>query len=218
MKIDENYFYKNNIQANTIEDILNDGEKVLWRAKPNSRSYILSAVVKMLPLALLWMAADSFFIVIIATQMKAGTLPLAMLAFIIPFFLLHLTPVWIWLRNIIRSVAEIKNIEYAITDRRIILRSGVIGIDFKFVNFTEIDSINVRVGCVEKLFKVGDIYINSSVNSAVLQDIDTPYDIGRKLQKVVSDIKADIHYPNSLRPQNNDGYHTEYTDDPFKNN
>ncbi len=217
MKIDESYFYKNNIQANTIEDVLNDDEKVLWRGNPNKKSYILSAVVKMLPIALLWLAVDSFFIVTISTQMKSGNMPLSMLGFIIPFFLIHLTPVWIWIKNIVKSATEIKNVEYAITDRRIILRSGVIGIDFKFVNFTEIDSINVKVGIVERMFRVGDIYVNSSVNSAVLQDIDNPYDIGRKLQKVVSDIKADIQYPNSLRPQNNDGYNTEYTDDPFKN-
>ena len=124
-------------------------------------------------------------------------------------------PVWMWIFNTVKAFKEVKNLEYAITDRRVIIRSGVIGIDFKFVNYTEIDSVNIKVGFIDKIFKVGDIYINSSVNSAVLWDVSNPYKIGRALQKVTTDIKSDIHYPNALRPEENPGYKTRYSDSPF---
>ena len=117
--------------------------------------------------------------------------------------------------NTIRAINEVKNLEYAITDKRVIIRSGVIGIDFKFINYTEIDSINVKVGIIDKIFKVGDIYINASVNSGVLWDVPNPYGISRALQKVTLDIKSDIHYPNAMRPEENPGYNTGYTDNPF---
>lgn len=216
MQIDEKYFQPNGSQFNTIEDVLNEDEKILWRAKPNRAAHIWAAVLKMLPIALLWLVVDSVFIFFISQGFSRGEIPKGILAFIIPFFLIHLAPVWIWIANIVKSVAELKNIEYAITDRRIIIRSGVVGIDFKFFEYTQIDSVNVKVGLTDRIFKVGDIYINSSVNSGVLYDIENPYDLGRKLQKVTLDIKSDINYPNALRPDENPGYKTNYTDDPFK--
>lgn len=215
MKIDEKYFYESVMQKNTIEDVLNNDEKVLWQGKPNPKSYIWAAVVKMFPIALIWLLFDGAFIGGISYGMAKQAIPLALLGFIIPFFLIHLTPVWIWIAGTVKAVREVKNLEYAVTDKRVIIRSGMIGIDFKFINYTEIDSVNVKVGFIDKIFKVGDIYINSSVNSGVLWDVSDPYGIGRALQKVTTDIKSDIHYPNALRPDNNPGYKTDYTDNPF---
>ena len=217
MQIDEKYFVDSDIQSNSIEDVLMKDEKVLWRDKPNAKSYVWASVVKMLPIALIWLVFDGVFIFFISTGMSRGQIPIGFLGFIIPFFLLHLAPVWIWAFKIIKAKREVKNLEYAITDKRIIIRSGVVGIDFKFLNYTEIDSINIKVGLIDKIFKVGDIYINASVNSAVLWDIDNPYKIGRALQKVTADVKSDIHYPNAMRPDSNPGYKTDYTDNPFDN-
>ena len=157
MKIDEKYFYDNALQKNSIEDVLNSDEKVLWKGTPNAKSYIWAAILKMLPIAIIWLIFDGAFIIGISIGMSRGQIPLGILGFIVPFFLLHLTPVWLWLANTIRAINEVKNLEYAITDKRVIIRSGVIGIDFKFINYTEIDSINVKVGgrylhkCIGKL-------------------------------------------------------------------
>ncbi len=215
MNIDEKYFYENSMQKNSIDDVLNSDEKLLWRGKPNAKSYVLSTMLKMLPIAIIWLLFDGTFIVFLSIGMSKGEVPLGILGFIIPFFLIHLTPVWIWIANTVKAVNEVKNIEYAITDKRIIIRTGLVGIDFKFINYSEIDSVNIRVGLIDRIFKVGDIYVNASTNSAVLWDVSNPYDIGRALQKVTVDIKSDIFYPNALRPDNNTGYKTEYQDNPF---
>ena len=215
MQIDERYFMDNALQKNSIEDVVNSDEKVLWRGKPNANSYILANMFKMLPIALIWLIFDGTFIYFLAQGMASGSVPLSILWFIVPFFLLHLTPVWLWLGKTIKAAREVRNMEYAITDKRIIIRSGMIGIDFKFINYTEIDSVNVKVGLIDRIFRVGDIYINSSVNSGVLWDVDDPYKIGNALQKVTIDIKSDIHYPNAMRPDSNPGYQTDYSTNPF---
>lgn len=215
MQIDERYFYDNAMQKNSIDDVVDVNEKVLWRGKPNAKSYVLAAMVKMLPIALVWLIFDGTFITFITIGMVNGYVPTVILAFIIPFFLLHLAPVWIWIGRTIKAAREVKNLEYAITDKRIIIRSGMIGIDFKFINYTEIDSVNVKVGLIDRIFRVGDIYINSSVNSGVLWDVENPYQIGNSLQKVTLDIKSDINYPNAKRPDVNSGYQTGYTKNPF---
>ena len=218
MQIDERYFQDNAMQKNSIDDVVAHDEKVLWRGKPNTKSYVWAAMLKMLPIALLWLAFDSIFIYVFATEMASGEMPLAMLGFLIPFFLLHLAPVWIWIGKTVKAAREVRNLEYAITDKRIIIRSGFIGIDFKFINYSEIDSVNVKVGIIDRIFHVGDIYVNSNVNSGVLWDVDNPYKLGSALQRVTLDIKSDIQYPNAMRPDANAGYKTGYTENPFDDN
>ena len=210
MNIDENYFKTDNpMKQNSVEDILSKDEKILQRLKPNKRVLLLESVFKGLPVVLLWVAFDTFFIVMMivtgAFKENPGLIPA-----VIAFFALHLLPLWLYILNIIKTMAGAKNIEYVFTDKRIIIRSGVIGIDFKNIYYTDVQGINCRVGIFDRIFKVGDLYIKALNQSAVLMNIETPYFYLQKLQKITLDIKTDIQYPNDLRPKENHGYNTEY--------
>ena len=101
--------------------------------------------------------------------------------------------------------------QYVFTEKRVIIRSGLVGIDFKSIYYSDISGVNVKVGFLDRLLKVGDIYIRANNQSAVLNDIQNPYFILSRLQKITLDIKTDIYYPNNLRPEENDGYNTKYT-------
>ena len=215
-KINESYFkMENDKQATKVEDVLDKNETVLLRLKPNKKAYIWSSILKMMPLALLWAAFDITFIVLMA---KEGESMGPGLWFMIPFFLLHLAPVWIWLGQIITSAIGYKNIEYVFTEKRIVIKTGIIGIDFKSVFYSEIEGIKVNVGLIEKLFKVGDIYFQSFKQSTILHDVSNPYFLLNKLQKITLDIKTDINYPNDLRPSENHGYNTKYVQDSTQTN
>lgn len=210
MNIDENYFKTDNpMKQNSVEDILSKDEKILQRLKPNKRVLLLESIFKGLPVVLLWVAFDTFFIVMMivtgAFKENPGLIPA-----VIAFFALHLLPLWLYILNIIKTMAGAKNIEYVFTDKRIIIRSGVIGIDFKNIYYTDVQGINCRVGIFDRIFKVGDLYIKALNQSAVLMNIETPYFYLQKLQKITLDIKTDIQYPNDLRPKENHGYNTEY--------
>lgn len=108
---------------------------------------------------------------------------------------------------------QTKNIEYIFTDRRIIIKSGLIGIDVNNIFYADIQSVNLKVGLVDKLLHVGDIYISGSAQAQVLWDIENPYDVTSRLQKIVNDIKTDIYFPNALRPDTNSGFDTQYKPD-----
>lgn len=212
-KLDENYFNvdaNTAIKQNTIEDVLEEGENILLRLKPDHKDYVLEAIFKGLPFVLLWAAIDTFIIVMMATtgafQQIGGFFVFAVIA----FFALHLMPVWLYVAGIIKRVHGYKNIEYVLTDKRIIVRSGIIGIDFKIIYYSEIQSIDVKVGLWDRLFKVGDVIIKTASQTAMLEDIQKPYQYATKIQKVVQDIKTDIQYPNGLRPDTNPGYNTTY--------
>ena len=206
--IDENYFKMPSVkQNNSIEEILGNDENLLLKVKPKKKAYIFNSIVKFIPIALLWLAIDMGFIVGIAL---AGSVPKMMWAFIVPFFAVHLLPVWICIGNIVRAGKAWKNLEYAFTDRRIIIRSGVIGINIANVYYADIKGVNMRIGVFDRLFKVGDIYISSEGQSQVLYDLENPYFILSRVQKIVLDLKTDVYFPNDLRPETNSGYNTKY--------
>lgn len=209
-EINEKYFQYNNSSTvnNSIDDELIEGEKILWRAKPKRGAYIWSNVLKMLPFVLIWLAIDVAFIVVLAKY--AGDMPTFVWFILVPFFIIHLTPVWLWIYGMIRANIEHKNIEYAFTNKRIIMRSGLIGIDFRNIYYSDIVSVNLKVGIIDKLFKVGDIYLKAKTESVVLFDISEPYVVLKALQQISLDIKADIYFPNELRPSKNTGYNTDY--------
>lgn len=210
MNIDENYFKTNNpMKQNTIEDILSEDEAILQRLKPNRKVLLLEALFKGLPFVLLWVAFDSFFIIMMIVTGAFKENPY-LIIFVVAFFALHLLPLWMYIINIVKTMAGSKNIEYVFTNRRIIVRSGVIGIDFKTIYYTDVEGINCRVGILDRMFKVGDLYIKAHDQSAVLMNIETPYFFLEKLQKITLDIKTDIQYPNDLRPKENHGYKTDY--------
>ena len=91
------------------------------------------------------------------------------------------------------------------------VKSGTIGIDFKNIYYADISSVNVKVGLVDRLCKVGDIYIKSREGATVLYDIENCYFITNKLQEITLDLKMDASFPNALRPETNRGFNTKYT-------
>lgn len=197
--------------SNNIDDLLMDGEEVLWRGKPKKNAFILNKVFVMFPVALIWLLFDGGFIAILISTGEIGS----MLWFIIPFFAIHLIPVWIWLANAISAGKRWRNTEYAVTDKRIILRNGLFGYDYQSINYVDIEKVNMQVGFIDRILKVGDIRIilsgkSDSNRKAAILDIEQPFDVYKRLQKIVLDIQTDIHYPNNLRPSENPGYQTKY--------
>lgn len=192
-----------------------DGEELIWSSKPKKSAYIINQILIMMPFALLWLVFDSFFIIVLIGSGQINS----MLFFVIPFFALHLMPVWIWLGNIITSNRKWKNTKYYITDKRIIIQNGLISENFQTIYYKDIKNVNLRIGLIDKLLNVGDIYFdlghysgnqNTSVVRAAFLDIENVREIYPKLQKIVMDIQTDIEYPNALRPNNNPGYDTKY--------
>ena len=200
-----------NYKEDTIDPLV-DGETLIWSAKPKKSAFIINKVLIMMPFALLWLVFDSFFIF-----SAIGTNE--MLYFIIPFFALHLMPVWIWLWNAISANKKWKNTKYYVTDKRIIIQNGFVAENYQTIYYKDIKNIDLRIGIIDNMLHVGDIYFdlgyytkdngNKIINTAFL-DIENPMEIYSKLQKIVLDIQTDIEYPNALRPEENPGYKTKY--------
>ena len=210
MTVDKDYFdiNKNNEPINA-KDLLLENESILLTLKPYKTDYFLESFFSGFLFVLFWAGFDAFFIIMMVRSGFFETQPWS-IAFVVIFFILHLIPVWKYFANVARRLIEYKKIEYTFTDQRIIIRSGVVSVDFKTFFYSEINEVQIKVGLLDRLFKVGDIHITANTKSAVIEDIKNPYEYGNRIQKLVKDIKADISYPNDLRPEENHGYNTKY--------
>lgn len=189
-----------------LEDILVENEEILWSGTPKKSAFIINKVLTMLPIAMIWLLFDGTFIItLFHTKINSGGWML------IIFFALHLMPVWIWLSNVFTANRKWKNTKYVITDHRIIITTGFIGMDYQTLYYKDIKEVQLKIGTIDKLLKVGDIYLNSMNNyHSMILDVENPYEVYSRLQKIVLDIQTDIEYPNKLRPDENPGYQTKY--------
>ena len=110
-----------------------------------------------------------------------------------------------------------KATEYAISDKRFILKSGMIGADLRSVYYNEIRSVYVVVGLVGKIFGTGTIKIDTGRtkshkknNRSVthydkISNIKNPYEVYKILQNNISESKENIDSDNNdISSDNND--------------
>ena len=183
-------------------------EKFLWVGEPAFLPFLLTGVPFLL-LGLLWGCFDYFGFI--------RHMPAKMAGFMIPFFALHLFPFWGSILNMFRLVLVHKNTFYAITNKRVMLRSGFWGINFEAIDYDKITDMQVTVNPVENMMGVGSIRFStgelSSKGAALFKtfiSVPAPYEVFKQIKTVSVDVKTDWNYPNKLRPEENPGYNTEY--------
>lgn len=187
---------------------LSEGEEVLWQGKPKKSAFICNKVLAMMPIALIWAAFDSVFLIVV----YGFDTPVVVRIIVTVFICIHLFPFWMWLSSVVTAGRRHKNVAYALTDRRIIIRGGLIGVEFRSVSYKDVVHVNMKIGLVDHFLKVGDLYFVAADGSekTVFFDIETPGEVYKLAQKIVSDIQADIAFPNAYRPDENTGYGTKY--------
>lgn len=195
-----------------FESVTEPDEKILWRGKPVFWPFVLHAVPIMI-FGAIWGMMD---IGILGRAFTAshGHLDL----FLLMFSVLHGFPAWGSIFYAVYLVLVHKNTVYAYSNRRLLMRSGVIGTSFKSVDYDTIQELDVTVGVFERLFGVGTVRAyagrNTSKGARIFDQfvsIADPYEIFRAIKGVEVNVKTDWNYPNALRPAVNPGYRTELT-------
>jgi len=186
-------------ENNNIQSInLSAGETLLWQGKPKKNAFIFSKSVTLLPIAIIWLMLDSGIII---SSIAEGEF----LFFILPFFALHLMPVWLWLANVISAKRRFKNTTYYVTNKRIIFQGGFFAVNETSLFFKEIHNINLQIGLFNKLFKSGNIAFDVTNNTNnVFEHLENANEVYNFIQPLIFDIQSDIEYPNAFRPNGND--------------
>lgn len=197
-----------------LKKLVSSNEKILYEGKPNKKCYVFESIFNpLLPFALIWAIFD--FSIIGGALFADG--PDSVLFFLIPFMLLHLMPVWIYLGGILFTVRRYKNTAYIVTDRAIYVSGGVFTTNISTKPFAELSHINLHRGIFDKMFNVGDIIAtsnhlnqNGKITTIIISSVSNYIDVFNIVKKVQTDIYTDVMYPNAKRPSENPGYNTEY--------
>ncbi|NTW71544.1 MAG: PH domain-containing protein [Eubacteriaceae bacterium] len=195
-----------------IKNLLDANENPIWEGKPDKLTYVIGQPFFYL-FALMWGIFDFGFIgLFLQAGPKEGFGSLGF--FIIPFFALHLMPVWIAIGGLFYRIYNWKHINYVITEKRIYIESGIIGRDVNIIEFSDIYQPAVNVGVIEKLRNCGTIRLVPAAGrgflNAALVNIVEPYEVYKMIKEMSFDIKSDMNYPNAMRPEENPGYQTNY--------
>lgn len=187
------------------------GEAILWRGKPKKSAFIAAKSLTLMPIAIVWLCIDSTVII----SAFNGQAPW----FIIPFMLLHLMPVWLWLGSMLTAGRRWKNTNYYVTNRRVIIQGGFLAVNETTLFYKDLRNAQVHIGLLGKIFNTGNVvfdhgihYGNSRNRDALptLENLEEPYRVYERIQKIILDIQTDIEYPNAFRPAENPGYQTDY--------
>ena len=199
--IDEKYFHLNNeTKINKPEDLLTSGEKILWKGKPKKSAYVLGKSISLMPIAIIWGIID---LSILFTVFSQGNMPGFAYIFLIGFFALHLMPVWLWLGSMVKAAKEMNSIQYIITNKRIVEVRGKQSLYFAAeIKLNEIEDTSLKISFIDKILKVGDIYISAKQSKTiVLFDIPNSEFIRERLSKLISDTESknqkDAFYENN---------------------
>jgi hypothetical protein len=187
------------------------GETILWRGKPKRSAFIATKSLTLLPIAVVWLILD---LSIIGGAFQTRE----MLLFMIPFFALHLMPVWIWLGSALTAGKRWNHTNYYVTNRRIIIQGGFFAVNETSLFYKDLRNAQLRIGLLDHLFQTGDIVFdtgmimhhNKQQKGPVLEDLENPQEVYNRIQKIILDIQTDIEYPNAYRPAENPGYQTNY--------
>lgn len=197
-----------------LKAIVGSNEKILYEGKPNKKCYVFESIFNpLLPFALLWAIIDFGIIGVSFFAADSGEV----LFFIIPFMLLHLMPVWIYLGGILFTARRYKNTAYIVTDKAIYVSGGVFTRNINTKPFAELSHIDLHRGIFDQMFNVGDIVATSSQltqngksTTIMINSISNYIDVYNLIRKLQTDIYTDIMYPNDKRPTENHGYNTQY--------
>jgi len=208
---------KRKVPVLNVYSMIGKNEEILWSGKPDKKCFILESIFNgLLPVALVWGIIDFGFIGVALSDDKAP------LYFILPFFALHLMPVWIYLGGICFSWIKYKNTEFAVTNKGVYCSGGILAQNFEHKPFTELSHVNMHRGIIDQMLGVGDVTLTSNqdgynfrdtrsvfrgISICDIPDYENVYHIVKDLQE---NIYSDTMYPNDLRPEENHGYRTKY--------
>jgi hypothetical protein len=205
-----------------IDKVLNDNERILWQGRPQFLPYFIPIIFySLFTLMILSVVVVPLTLLASTTSGEDVTLSdLRLQHFTIPIILLIWCVVHAWLSH--------KNVHYAITDKRVLIQSGIVGRDFKAVDFDKLTNVGVDVGLFDKIFGSDSGSITLSISEEIsntrmmgvqtpnfmeynLANIGSPYEVFKFFKKISFDVKTDMNFPNKFRPADNPGYKTAYS-------
>ena len=157
------------LSRNYLTTILQDGEKIIHHfhvadifRKILFISNIIFGILFLLPLLLIFIFAPT-------DEFGARVLVIIILPLIIsPFLYVYLVTIFT---------------EYLITDKRIMVKTGIFSRNVKEMNLNSVETVTVKEGIIDRIIKTGTIRVTGRGNEEIcLKGIDEPAIVRQKVE------------------------------------
>ncbi len=155
MEITSEQFKKDTRQYKDINEYLKEDEIVVWADYPDKKTFVKANLGIPFPFALIWLLFDSMFII---AMISTDGVPLEVVPILIIFFLLHMTPVWIFLFGLVKGLKN-SQVRYYITNKRIIEEQPKRAIKYSSINIKDIKNIQTKL--LKSYDQIGNIMIST---------------------------------------------------------
>lgn len=157
-----------------LYSILSKGEKILWVGRAHIKPFILKHFTGLIPLLVF-----AIIPVLIVPFNVLWSLPVLL------FFTLWYGVVCLLaFSSLIYPILAWRNIWYVLTDMRVIVRKGVIGIDYDILTIDYVQQVNVDRGVWDRIYGTGTIVIQAvGVSPVKLYSVVNPF----KVQDIIAE-------------------------------
>lgn len=178
-----------------FESILDKDEKVEKVFKPHKGKFFVSTFLAW-GIMLLMFTLVAVFAVLFPDE--EGVIDKIYVLIPIGAFVLCMLIVWLF------AAIYYKNLYYAYSNKRIIIRSGIFGVDFKSLDMSMIGAVNVYVSLIDKILRknTGSISFGSTAspigygqNSSIYKfnHIKQPYETCKEIKSFIDSYKKQVN-------------------------
>ena len=187
-----------NDELEDLKKILDDDEEIKESYKPNKKRFVLIRTVISCLFMLLF--GGAFLVVgilgvlsIISFADESGVQDISGA---IAFIVIGGIPLLLIVMSIVGNIVRYKRTIYVVTNKRLIIRSGFIGVDYKAIEIKNIGLVNVRVDFLDKLVKpnTGTVTFasaalpmngNNQQTQFTFACVDDPYEVYRVVKSYI---------------------------------
>lgn len=174
-----------------FEKILDENEKVVKVFKPNRKKFNWSCFL-CTSLVLIWFVLIAILAILIPEEGHT----------VKPILILIPIGGFVFCEAIIMFFANLyyKNLYYAYTNKRLIIRSGIFGVDFRSLDMGMIGAIDVYVSVLDKILNIdtGTICFGSTASPMIavkggsyyrFSNINVPYESCKEIKSAIDNFK-----------------------------
>ena len=161
IKIAEDYYGHGKKARNNfkIENIMLSDERIQWRGVPNEECYIKSHFYVFLPFVIGWWIISLVFYLLAKYTFFSQFEDLIIGVLTLMLILWCLVPVVMFVYKLINKKLELRNTEYVVTNRRILIKHGIFYVKVISIYYEEVDFVKVKYGIGDKKYDVSNVVI-----------------------------------------------------------
>ncbi len=166
-----------------LRKVLNPDERVLWVGKPERAPFILGSS------SVLFFLIPFFLFPLLLFPGFFSPMPADFYLFTVVFLLMWYGILLLMASAPLKRALEWRNRIYALTDRRAIVRRGIVGIDYDMLDLDLVRMVRVDVGFWDSRYGTGTITLEAvGVDPLSLISVKSPYDVQKIIERAIREV------------------------------